>query len=98
MANPCQVTCLCPCFKNVAFNPKSATYNLQQTTISNLADFFFKTNNIKHFHENCLLADNPHDISRLIFSKISKDVATFVVCCSRDWRLKGFFLFEPKIS
>ena len=27
------------------------------------------------FHENCLLADNSHEISYLIFSKIRKDVA-----------------------
>ena len=40
------------------------------------------------FRENCLLADNSHEISFLIFSKIRKDVAKFVVCCSRDWRLK----------
>ena len=26
------------------------------------------------FHENCLLADNSHEISNLIFSKIRKDV------------------------
>ena len=25
----------------------------------------------------------------LFFSKIGKDVAKFVVCCSRDWHLKG---------
>ena len=41
------------------------------------------------FHENGLLADNPHEISYLIFSKIGKDVARFVVCCSRDWCFKG---------
>ena len=41
------------------------------------------------FHENRLLADS-HEISCLIFfSKIRKDVAKFVVCCSRDWRFKG---------
>ena len=26
-------------------------------------------------HENCLMADNSHEISYLIFSKIMKDVA-----------------------
>ena len=41
------------------------------------------------FHENCLLADNSHEISYLIFSKIKKDVENFVLCCSRDWRFKG---------
>ena len=40
-------------------------------------------------HENCLLADNFYEISYLIFSKIRKDVAKFVVCCSRDCRFKG---------
>ena len=42
------------------------------------------------FHENRLLAYNSHEISVLIsFEKIRKDVAKFVVCCSRDWRFKG---------
>ena len=36
-------------------------------------------------HENCLLADNSHEISYLIFSKIRKDVGKIVVCCSCDW-------------
>ena len=40
------------------------------------------------FHENRLLADDSHEISYL-FLKIGKDVAKFVVCCSRDWRFKG---------
>ena len=40
------------------------------------------------FHENCLLADNSHVISYLIFSKIRKDDAKFVVGCSRDWRYR----------
>ena len=40
-------------------------------------------------HENRLLADDSQEISYLIFSKIKKDVAKFVVCCSRDWRFKG---------
>ena len=26
----------------------------------------------------------------LFFAKIRKDVAKFVVCCSRDWRFKGY--------
>ena len=41
------------------------------------------------FHENRLLADDSHEISYLIFSKIGKDVAKFVVSCSCDWRSKG---------
>ena len=46
------------------------------------------------FHENCLLADNSHDIiyHTLFLLKIRKDVAKFVVCCSRDWRFKGYRL------
>ena len=40
------------------------------------------------FHENRLLADDSHVISHLL----SKNVAQSVVCCSRDWRFKGFFL------
>ena len=35
-----------------------------------------------------LLADDSHEISYLIFSKIGMDVAKFVVCCNRDWRFK----------
>ena len=56
------------------------------------------------FHENRLLADDSHEISfliltilmkyhSLILSKIRKDVAKFVVCCSGDWRLKGSIFF-----
>ena len=41
------------------------------------------------FHENRLLADDSHEISYLIFSKIRKDVTKFVVCCGCDWCLKG---------
>ena len=41
------------------------------------------------FHENRLLADDSQEILYLIFSKIKKDVAKGVVCCSRDWRFKG---------
>ena len=41
------------------------------------------------FHENCLLADNSHEIPYLIFSEIRKDVAKIVVCCGHDWRFKG---------
>ena len=40
------------------------------------------------FHENHLLADDSHEISYLIFSKIGKDVAKFVLCCSCDWGLR----------
>ena len=43
------------------------------------------------FHENHLL-----EISCLIFSKIGKDVTKFVVCCSCDWRFKGY-RFVPLI-
>ena len=48
----------------------------------------------KILHENRLLADDSHEISYLIFvtlffSKIQKNVAKFVVWCSRDWRFKG---------
>ena len=41
------------------------------------------------FDENCPLADNSHEISYLSFSKIKKDVAKFVICCSGDVRFKG---------
>ena len=41
------------------------------------------------FHENRLLADDSHEISDLMSFKIRKDVAEFVVGCSRGWRFKG---------
>ena len=41
------------------------------------------------YHENHLLADDSHEISFLIFLKIGKNVAKYVVCCSRDWPFKG---------
>ena len=44
------------------------------------------------FHENRLLADDSHEISYLIFFQIRKDVAK-VVCCSRNWRIKGSLFF-----
>ena len=41
------------------------------------------------FYENLLLADDFKEISNFIyFSKIQKNVAKFVVCCSCDWRFK----------
>ena len=40
--------------------------------------------------ENCLLADNSHEISYLIYLENKKDIAELVICCSRDWRFKGF--------
>ena len=55
------------------------------------------------FHENRLLADDSHKQTilmkyhTLFLSKIGKDVAKFVVCCSRDWRFKGF-LFRVLIE
>ena len=43
------------------------------------------------FHKNCLLADNSHVIPYLVLSKIGKDVAKFVTCCSGDWRFKDYY-------
>ena len=43
-------------------------------------------------HENRLLADDSHEIPYLIFVKKKKDVTKFVVCCSRDWRLNGYYV------
>ena len=48
------------------------------------------------FHENCLLADDSLEISYRIFSE--KDVAKFVVCCSRDWRLRVKFFSMNKVN
>ena len=50
------------------------------------------------FHENCLLADNSHEKSYLIFSKIWKDVGKFVVCCSCDLGFKGSVVNAETIS
>ena len=47
------------------------------------------------FHENRLLADNSH---ALYFSKIRKDVAKFVVCCSLDWCFKGLKNSRPVVK
>ena len=41
------------------------------------------------FLENRLLADISQEIN-LIFSKMRKDDTKFVVCCSCDWRFKGY--------
>ena len=50
---------------------------------------FFKNNKIGMiFHEDRLLADDSHEISYLLFSKIGKDFAKFVVCCNCDWHFK----------
>ena len=68
---------------NLGFNPSSATYNLQQTIISNFAAFSKITNKEWYFMED------SHETSYLIFLKIWKDVAKFVVCCSCDWCFKG---------
>ena len=40
------------------------------------------------FHENRLLADDSHEISILILSKIGKNVTNFVVCCSLRVKLR----------
>ena len=77
------------CFEIVeCFSPLSATYNLQQTKIANLAAFS-KNKEGMMFHEDRLLADGSHVISYLIFLEIGKDVAKFAVCCSHDWHFKG---------
>ena len=65
---------------------KAPPTNLQQTTISNFAAFFQKYQRRHDISWKCLLADNSHEISYLFFSKIVKDVAEFVFCCSCDWQ------------
>ena len=53
----------------IVLNPLSATYNLQQTTISNLRCAAFLKNNKwdRVFHENCLLSRNniPYFVRKL---------------------------------
>ena len=53
---------------------------------------FFKNNEQGMiFHENCLLADDSHEISCLVyyFLKNRKDIAKFVICCSCDCHFKS---------
>ena len=51
------------------------------------------------FDENRLPADDSHEISYLIFSKIWKDIVKFVVCYSCDWHFKIIFVsFQVKSS
>ena len=45
------------------------------------------------FRESRLLADDSHENHILVFTKIRKDVAKFVVCCCGDWRFKGYLSF-----
>ena len=49
------------------------------------------------FHENCLLADNSHVISYLIFSENWHFFAKFV-SCSCNWRFKGYETKEDVLS
>ena len=49
------------------------------------------------FHENRLLADDAHEISYLIFSKIKEDVAKFVVSDSAAVVI-GPFRVKPNTS
>ena len=67
----------------------SATYNLQQTTISNFAAFSKITTKAWYFMRIVCLQTILMKYHSLFLSKIRKDVAKFVVCCSRDWRFKG---------
>ena len=45
------------------------------------------------FRENRLLADDSHEISFLISFENEEGVTRFVVCCSRDWRIKVKIIF-----
>ena len=45
-----------------------------------------------------MLADDSHEISYLIFSKIRKDGAKFVVCCNRDGALYVYFISNNLIG
>ena len=71
----------------------SATFkeraNLQQTTISNFAAFSKITNKAWYFMRIVCWQTILMIYHTLFFSEIRKDVAKFVVCCSRDWRFKG---------
>ena len=57
---------------NLHLNSYSATYNLQQKTISNFAAFSKIKKLGMIFHENRLLADDSHEISYLFFFKLRK--------------------------
>ena len=76
--------------KFTSVNPLRATYNLQQTTISNFAAFSKITIKAWYFmrivcQHTILMKMKYHSF---FLSKIRKDVAKFVVCCSCDWRFK----------
>ena len=75
--------------KQRLINPKSATYNLQQTTNSNFAGFFSKiTNKAWYFTRIVCWQTILMKYHTLFLSKARKDVTKFVVCCSHDWRFK----------
>ena len=67
----------------------SATYNLQQTTISNCAALSKITNKAWYIMRIvCWQTILMKYHTLFFFRKLGKDVAKFVVCCSCDWRLK----------
>ena len=68
--------------RRIIFNSESATYNLQQRTISNFAAFSKITNKACYF----MRIVKYHT---LFLSKIRKEVKIFVVCCRRDWLFEG---------
>ena len=78
-----KISCACP----YKLNPLSATYNLQQTTISNFAAFS-KITNKAYFMRIVCWQTILMKYHTLFYWKIEKDVVKFVVCCSRDLRVK----------
>ena len=50
---------------------------------------FFRENKSWYFMWTVCLADNSHEISRLVFAEKQKKKEFQNVCCSCDWRCKG---------
>ena len=66
------------------FQPNSSWAKKGQTVTRPLV--LFKNNN----YENRLLVEILVEYYTLFLSKIRKEVTIFVLCCSCDWRFKGF--------
>ena len=65
-----------------------AKQKLQQTTIYFFPVIFRRKQGLM-FQVNPLQAEDSHEISSLIFFENSEKVFLNVVCCCREWRLKG---------
>ena len=80
------------CEKEIS-HPRGRNFNqgrgLQQMTISNFAAVSKIANKVRYFMRIVCWQTILMKYHTLFFSKIRKDVAKFVVCCSCDWHIKG---------